>query len=231
MNCGKPLRDTDTRGRAWRALLAPLALVLIAASSGGAIAASFYKWTDAQGQVHYGDAPPKGFTGEVTRVEVDPADLVATPPKARASEERATMGLPPPGPGILERRRATRATLEANLEAARARLDAAKAALAEGADQGTGQVIQQTFDPTAPPTGTPPSNGTPGSTGSASMGGMLGMSTSRQNCHVNANKTVTCAAVVGNAEAAQHLAALEEAVKRAEAEVADAEVAYRKGVD
>jgi len=80
-----------------------------------------------------------------------------------------------------------------------------------------------------PPNGTTAGSGA-GKLAPPSMGGMLGMSP-RSNCHTNANKTVTCATMVPSEEHAQQVAALEDAVKRAEAAVADAEVAYRKGVD
>ena len=235
MNCGRRTADTDTcRRDAWRGIGARLALVAIATCASGAFAATFYKWTDAQGQVHYGDTPPKGFTGEVTRVEVDPGEHVATPPGGYSKEQRATLGVPaaPAGPDILEQRRATRAALEARLDAARAKLDAAKAALADATGQGSGQVIQQTFDPGRQPTGTPlPSNANGTVPTQPSMGGGLGMSANRSNCRVNANKTVTCAALVPSEEYQQHVASLEDAVKRAEQEVSDAEIAYRKGVD
>ncbi len=236
MNCRSSLRTTEAaRPRAWRGVAAVLAMAAFAALSADALGTTLYKWIDAQGNVHYGDQVPKGFKGEVTRLEMDPAaNEVAGPSPAARAEERATALQPVPG--ILEQRRATRARLEANLTQARERLDLARQALAEFTADGSGQVIQQTFDPLAQPTGTP-SSGTPvagaaaGSMPPPSMGGMLGMSANRSNCHVNANKTVTCVGLVANEEHAQHVAALEDAVKRAEAEVADAEVAYRKGVD
>jgi hypothetical protein len=231
MNCRSSPRETDApRHRAWLGILAPLAIAILAVAGGEALAATFYKWTDAQGLVHYGDQPPKGFKGEVTRIDVDPGELVAPAPKARSSEERTTLGVPA-APDMLEQRRATRARLDENLANARARLDVAKQALAEFTAGGSGQVIQQTFDPSAPASGTPPPAGPDGAAPTGpSMGGMLGMS-GRSNCHTNANKTVTCASLVPNEEYQQHATALEDAVKRAEAEVADAEVAYRKGVD
>jgi hypothetical protein len=230
MNCTSSTGTCNASPRAWRGIIAPLAIAAVTAAAGDALAATFYKWTDAQGNVYYGDHPPKGYTGEVTRIDVDPAVNQATVPSPAAKAE--ARGAAPPGPDILEQRRATRARLEANLAEARDRLDLAKQALADYTENGSGQVIQQTFDPNSPPTGTPPpanSNGTVPS--QASMGGMLGMSGNRTNCHVNANKTVSCAGLVPNQDYQQHLAALEDAVKRAEQDVADAEVAYRRGVD
>jgi hypothetical protein len=235
MNCGSSPRVTDAaRSRAWRGAVASLAIAAFAALSADALGAAFYKWIDAQGNVHYGDQPPKGFKGEVTRVEVDPAanEVSVQSPAAKAEARGAVK----PGPDLLEQRRATRARLEANLASARERLDLAKQALAQFTADGSGQVIQQTFDPSVAPPGTPPggtpaAGSAPGTLAPPSMGGMLGMSGNRSNCHTNANKTVTCAGLVPNEEHTQHVAALEDAVKRAEADVAEAEVAYRKGVD
>jgi len=230
MNCGSSRATCDAAPRAWRAIVAPFAIAALAAAAGDAFAATFYKWTDAGGDVHYADHPPKGFTGEVTRIDVDPAVNQATVPSPGAKAE--ARGTAQPGPDILEQRRATRARLEANLAQARDRLDLAKQALADYTGQGSGQVIQQTFSPAAAPTGTPPPANADGSApGAPSMGGMLGMSGNRSNCHVNANKTVTCAGLVPNEEYQQKVAALEDAVKRAEEAVSDAEIAYRKGVD
>lgn len=231
MNCTSSPWAIEGRWlRTWRGIAAPLAVAALAAAAGQALGATFYKWTDAQGNVHYGDHPPKGFTGEVTRMDVDPGatDVAPLSPAAKA-ESRAPAA---PGPDILEQRRATRTRLEADLTHARERLDLAKQALAEFTGEASGQVIQQTFDPARAATGTPlPVNANGTVPTAPSMGGMLGMSGTRSNCHVNANKTVTCAGLVPNEEHQQQLAALEDAVKRAEADVAAAEVAYRKGVD
>ncbi len=234
MNWASSRRATDTGGaRAWRRLAAPLAIAALAALASSAFAATFYKWTDAQGDVHYGDQPPKGFKGAVERIDVDPGVNQASPGPAAGAEERGTpLRAPARAPDILEQRRATRARLDADLTQARERLDLAKQALAEFTGSGSGQVVQQTFSPSAPPSGTPPPANADGSSpGAPSMGGMLGMSGNRSNCHVNANKTVSCAGLVPNEEYQQKVAALEDAVKRAEAAVADAEIAYRKGVD
>jgi hypothetical protein len=189
-------------------MVAPIAIAVLAAAAGGASAATFYKWTDAQGQVHYGDQPPKGFQGEVTRVDVDPGEHVATPSKAASAEERATMGLPA-APDLLEQRRATRARLEANLAQARERLDLAQKALAEAGnpqDDEWQTTIGQVVDPRA-------------------------TSVSRSNCSKNAAGRIVCPGRVPSEGYYQRQAQLEAEVKSAQQAVDDAEQAYRRGVD
>jgi len=207
MSCRSSRRETDIHG-AGRGLLVPLAIAALIAVAGGASAATFYKWTDAQGQVHYGDQPPKGFPGEVTRVDVDPGEHVATPPKAPSAEERATMGLPA-GPDLLEQRRATRARLEANLAKARERLDLAQKALAEAGvpqDNEWQTTIGQVVDPRA-------------------------TSVARSNCTKNAAGRLVCPGRVPSEDYYQRMAQLEAEVKSAQQAVDDAEQAYRRGVD
>ncbi len=117
---------------------------------------------------------------------------------------------------MLEQRRATRDSLQARLDAAREKLETAKAALAEASPgEDESQVIQQKFGPGQ----------------STSMGGMHGMAP-RSNCITNAKtKAVTCGAVVYSENYLKRVTELEEAVKRAELEVEEAERAYRQGVD
>ena len=49
-------------------LLTCLTLLLVSFVSGNAIAAEVYKWTDANGVVHYGDKPPEGQTAQTINV-------------------------------------------------------------------------------------------------------------------------------------------------------------------
>lgn len=209
MNCRSSPRETDTgRHGLWRGIVAPLGIAALVAMGGDALAASFYRWTDAQGQVHYGDQAPKGFKGEVTRVEVDPQEHVATPPKARSREERAALGAPA-GPDLLEQRRATRAALEANLAQARERLDLAKKALAEGGvpqDDEWQTTIGQVVDPQVP-------------------------SVPRSNCTKNAAGKLVCPGRVAGTQYYERVARLEAEVTSAQQAVDAAEIAYRKGVD
>lgn len=182
--------------------------LLFAASAG---ATTFYKWTDADGNVHYSDRPPKGHVGEVTTVEVDPGAYTVTPPIAeKPAPERAAPAPAEPAPGsvdLLTQRRETRARLEANLEAARERLDLAKKALSQAGEPQTDE-WQYTV-------GGPPS----------------ASSAPRSNCHKTADGKVICPGRVPNEAYYTRVQQLEQAVKRAQADVDAAEVAYRKGVD
>jgi hypothetical protein len=58
--------------------LLPLTLSLV---SGVAMAATVYKWVDAQGVVHYSDQPHP----EAQQIDVQPKNLVSTPPVANTS--------------------------------------------------------------------------------------------------------------------------------------------------
>jgi Domain of unknown function (DUF4124) len=172
-----------------------------------------YKWTDGEGRVQYSDQPPKNFTGPVTKIEPDEKP---TPSPAPAS---ARDGKPSTGNDhsrdmieMAEKKRAVRDKLEANLEAARARLVAAQAAL-DNATPGDGehQAVQQRRDlTTSPPSALP-------------------------NCSVakNASGTPiqTCHAVIPGAAYYDRQQSLQDDVKKAQDDVAAAETAYRRGVD
>lgn len=180
--------------------------LLFAAAAG---ATTFYKWTDADGNVHYSDKPPKGV-GEVTTLEVDPGAHTVTPPAVAAKpapEPPAAIEPVPGGTDILTQRRQTRARLEANLQAARERLDIAKKALSEAGEPQDDE-WQYTVGGTPPPGSGP-----------------------RANCHTAANGKVICPGRVPSEAYFTRVQQLEEAVKRAQADVDAAEVAYRKGVD
>jgi hypothetical protein len=211
--------------------LACLAVFVAGWAACGAFAVTFYRWVDKDGNVHYSDAPPKDSkdaSGPVTRVEVDPDRNVTAPLSPGAAAEERGSGKAKPAQDLLEQRRETRDALQARLDAAREKLEAAKAALASAsAGDDETQVIQQKFGPAGQPPGTPDSS----SGGGLGMGGMHGMAP-RSNCTTNAKtKVTTCATVVGNEKYAERIAQLEEAVKRAELEVEEAERAYRRGVD
>jgi len=51
--------------RAWRVVVVILALFVAA---GGTAAAGVYKWTDAEGRVHFGDRPPAGAASETVAI-------------------------------------------------------------------------------------------------------------------------------------------------------------------
>ncbi len=182
-------------------------------------AQALYKWTDADGRVQYSDRPPKNAPGPVTRIEPDATPTpTATPvPKSPQPAVEPTRVVPPAAQDAAAKRRANRAELEGRLELARRTLEAARRSLAdtsspEPAEQ---QVIQQQQK--------------------AGAGGMHGLSQSRSNCRPVVDKNgkagVMCAAVMPNEAYFERVAKLEEAVRKAEEELADAESAWRRGVD
>ena len=185
-----------------------LALLLAIALPADAQQRTLYKWTDRDGKVQYSDKPPTGFTGEIERLEIDPA-LNATP-GPRAPEAAA----PKPAPSdIASKRRALRERLRAMLDGARAKLELAKASLAVagGPDDDERQVLQQKFARQVP-----------------------GTASARGNCRPikqDGGVVFLCPTLVPNESYYERLGKLEGAVRDAEAEVAAAEEAYRRGVD
>lgn len=193
-------------------------LVLALAAALPLPAQVLYKWIDTQGKVHYGDKPPKDFKGEVTRLEPDPP-----PASAPALPRRAPVPAPAPAqaePGrekgagdIASQRRARREGLHAQLVQARDRVEAARKALDEAGSPGLDerQVVQQRFAK-----GTAPA-------------------TPRSNCREvigpDKRKTMVCPVLVPNEGYYERIRGLEEAVARAEEDLAAAERAYRAGVD
>jgi len=176
-----------------------------------------YKWTDAEGKVQYSDKRPKDFTGPVTILDNEPAPSPAPapkaspPPKAEAAKEAAK-----PEPDRLTKRRAAREELWARLVAARDKLDAARKALADGANSEPEerQVIQQEMK--------------------AGQGGMHGLSKARSNCRQvvkDGRTTMICPATLATDAYYERQAKLEIAVRQAEEELAEAEQAWRRGVD
>ncbi|HXZ49041.1 MAG TPA: DUF4124 domain-containing protein [Usitatibacter sp.] len=178
---------------------------LSVATAASATPRVFYKWVGPDGHTHYADAPPKGFTGQVTRIEVDPGAYAAPPSPGVAKEEKAPSA---PGPDLLQQRRETRARLEANLEQARARLDQARKALADAQEphEDEWQVTQFSL-PVGP--GQVP----------------------RSNCRKVQGGKVICPGRVPSEQYYERLDQLQQEVKLAEQAVEDAERAYRRGVD
>jgi Domain of unknown function (DUF4124) len=234
MNCRTPSRDASTGfvsiSRALGGALAAAMFVALLGASGAAMAQVLYKWNDAQGKTYYGDRPPKGGLN-VTRIEVDPPASNVTLPVAPKDPMEDAKDAEKAPPDIATQRRERRNRLEANLIKAREKLAAAKGALADAAvpDEDERQFIQQRK---------PADSG--GDTGSGMtaegrpMGGMLGMA-ARRNCReVNGRDgqtVIVCPAFVPNERYMERVAKLEEAVGLAELEVAEAETAYRRGVD
>lgn len=200
-----------------RRLAAAVAAVALACAP--AFAQVLYKWTGPDGKVNYADTPPKNFKGEVQRIEPPepatpaPASPAAPAPRVPAAPAPARdAAAEPKAPGIAAQRRATRAQLEAQLARARADVDAAKKALEEAAPEPEErQTIQQR----------------------KAQGGMHGM-TPRLNCRVErtaAGKATMCPTSIPTPEYYDRIAKLEEAVKKAEDDLAAAEEAWRRGVD
>ncbi len=221
------------RNRVASALAAGLVFAL-AAACGDAMGQVLYKWVDADGKTQYSDRPPKNFAGAVTRIEPDeqPAPPRGIPKPAAMPAERSESDSAAGASDAAALRRETRRKLEANVAAARLKLEGAKAALDAGATprDDERQVIQQKVDRNRP---------APGG-GSASTGGMLGSGgmhggVARSNCKTvkgNDGKTITtCPTMVPNEAYYEHIKQLEEAVKAAQEELEAAELAYRRGVD
>lgn len=197
-----------------RAASAAALCALAAALALPAAAQSFYRWTDAEGKVQYSDKPPKGFKGEVTRIEHE--EKPALPSKAApvAAPAAAPVKAPAAGEDIAAKRRATRLRLGAQLASARANVEAARKAISdsESPEVDERQVVQQRH----------------------TQGGMHGMSP-RSNCRAetgkDGRKTLMCPTSVPTVEYHDRIARLEAVLRRAEEELADAEEAWRRGVD
>ena len=183
--------------------------------SGLALGQAVFKWVDKDGKVHFADKPPTNFKGEVTRITPDAQpDPVAPRPKAKPEavpieEEKA--------PDANARRRATREHLAARVAAARAKLEQARRALAdgEGAGDDEKQFVQERLDRNARrPERTPPP---------------------RSNCMSQVTpdgKPIwICPRPVPGQAYYERREKLEEAVRKAEEELDEAQRAYRRGVD
>ena len=208
-------RASVRHARAWSS---PLAfIVLFVALSEGASAQTLYKWVDKDGKTHYSDKQPVGFKGEVTRIEADaqPAPMPAAKVPAKAAKAEADDD--EKVPDIAARRRAERERLAARLAMARARLEEARKALVDGEEprEGEKQFVQQHHarnerrpDRTPPP---------------------------RLNCmsqKASDGRAIwNCPTPIPGEAYFSRQKELEEAVQKAEEDLAEAEQAYRRGVD
>jgi len=177
----------------------------------GSAAQVLYKWTDASGKIVYSDRPPpKGYAGKVERI--DASDPPANPAPAPAATPRELS--PPRTPDIAARRRETREALAARVDAARAKVEAARTALAEGADIAVED--RRTF---VKRVDGPPQQA-------------LAMSS---NCRIakdaNGKEVAVCATSIPNDAYNDRVAKLEEALRVAEDDLDQALTAYRRGVD
>jgi len=195
-----------------------LAGCLVAAS---AAATTLYTWVDAQGRTQYSDRPPKDFKGEVRRIETEAAPPAEPAPAPRAAIPVAVPAAKAdPAPrDMAAQRRATRETLQAEVNAARARVEEARQALAAGQDA-TVDDRQLLNRPLAPAAGQP---------------GVPVPPAVRSNCRVttgpNGGRTTACPVSVPTEAYFARIHELEEALARAEADLDAAQLAYRRGAD
>lgn len=224
-------RDAERMAALRRASAAAVIAVVIALPA-TSLAQVFYKWIDAQGKTQYGDRPPKNFSGEVVRIEVEPASNPAPPAVAPRPAPAAGKAAVPPADNIAAKRREARERLGAELARARAKLELARAALAaENTPQDDERmVIQQRLDREQPA----PGGGSSSTGGMHGSGGMHG-APARSNCRTvtgsDGKQLVICPTAIPNEAYHERQRKLEEAVRVAEEEVAAAEQAYRRGVD
>jgi hypothetical protein len=201
---------------------AAAAALLFAAAGIASAAQVFYKWTDNDGRIQFSDKPPVAFKGEVTRILVeDSPQLPAAPaagsrpaPKAKPAVDEDEREKPADMNSL---RRAKREGLEMRLAAARASLEAAQKALADGEEPGEAerQFVQERLNRDARrPERTP---------------------APRSNCMSRVSsdgKAIwICPRPIPNEAYYTRREKLEEAVRKAEEDVAEAERAYRRGVD
>ena len=205
----------NTGAGALAAIVVSLSTALFAASA----ETFYYRWIDKDGKTQFSDKPPANFKGEVTKVLVDAVDPVrpSSPPTAAPKARPATVEAEEKAPDLATRRRAQRDQLEARLSQARQNLEVAKKALAdgEGTTEDEKQFVRQNFARNErQPERTPPPRGnciaSRGSDGRAIW---------------------NCPRPIPNDAYFDRQKQLEEAVKKAEEEVTEAERAYRRGVD
>jgi uncharacterized protein DUF4124 len=189
-----------------------LVLALLAAAPGANAQTTLYKWIDEDGKTQYSDKLPAKFKGEVTRIEIEKSTEPPPTPATAPAPPRAVDQKPPED--IAAKRRATRAVLEARLNQARANVESAKKALAdsETPDPDERQTVQQR-----------------GMTGG--MHGMAPRSNCRRETGKDGKQVLMCPTQVPRPEYLERVAKLEEDLRKAEEELADAEQAWRRGVD
>lgn len=200
--------------RALRA--AALAALFTIAFAAQAEVRTLYRWTDAQGRVQYSDKPPPAsFKGEVTRIDVDTEGNTNAPPASPAAPAAPRVPPIPPDvmrdvtPDIAKERREKRAKLEQAVRAAEKKVAAAKSALEDGAEPKDDErgVVQRHYAKVPP---------------------------GKSNCRTvteGAKKTVMCPALAPNEQYYERQKSLEDALRQAQEELAQAELDYRRGVD
>jgi ribosomal protein L29 len=189
------------------------ALVLALLAPAVLAAAPLYKLVDRNGRVTFTDTPPKSFDGQVIRLEPATTPTIAPPPMPRASQPSGPVGAASEGFG--ERRQREQAELLARLEKARRSLDEARAAKEAGglAKPDEMQVIQRRYPPLRPGQAAPFPN-----------------CVQRTDPGSGANVLI-CPTQVPGLAYDQRQRKLEDALAEAEAALAEAERAYRRGMD
>lgn len=201
-----------------------LAAIIVAASA-AAFAADmsaqtyYYRWVDKEGKTQFSDKPPANFKGEVTKVPVEAMDPVRVPTAPAKVPKKASTSLETEekAPDLATRRRAQRELLAARLSQARQNLEAAQKALAdgEGTTESEKQFVRESFARSdRQPERTP-----------APRGNCMATKTS------DGKSIWNCPRPIPNDAYFDRQQKLEEAVKKAEEELAEAERAYRRGVD
>jgi hypothetical protein len=194
-----------TERTALRALALALALVVALPAP----AQVLYKLIDRQGRVTYSDAVPKSFDGTVVRIEPDSSSNVL--PSGRPPEAEKT---PAAAAGMAEDRRRNREELEKKLRAAQARFEAAKKAVELGQEPQPGEM--QTVQRRQPPL-------------------KRGESPPRPNCYQvvdpNGVASLVCPQQVPQDSYYERRRKLDQELRLAEEELAQAERAYRRGTD
>lgn len=192
-----------------------LALGLLAA---GACAQVLYKLVDKQGRVTYSDREPKGFDGTVTRIEADTTSNVIDTPKsvsgtAAKGEASGATGAGAE-PGLAETRRKTREVLAQRVREAEAKVAAARKAKAEGEEPRADEL--QTVQRRLPP---------------VKEGAALPRPNCFQSVDAHGKAVLHCPSVVPQDSYYARRTQLDEDLRRAEEELAAAELAYRRGTD
>ena len=204
-------------GRSAAAVLAAAGIMALAAT---ACAQDLYRWTDADGKVHYSDHLPKGYNGPFTVIQPDmpatptapavaPAAIAPTVP-APAS---ATAADTTPARDIATKRRETRQALEARVDKAREKLADAKKARQEGdalRDE-EHQIVQRS--------------------GSPADFATVGRSNCTYSKDARGKPVAMCPALVPSEAYWDRIKSLDDAVKDAEAQLDAAKEAYVRGVD
>ena len=186
-----------------------LALALLAAT--GWASAPLFKLIDRNGRVTFTDMPPKDFDGQVIRLEVSNPTAIPAPPAAAPA--------PPPAPPKAEsfsgRRQQAQAELAERLDKARARVAVARKAKEEGgrATPQEMQVIQRRYPP--------PKAGQPAPFPNCST----------RKDPASGALVMICPAQVPGPAFQERQRKLDDDLTAAELELADAEQAFRRGVD